>query len=272
MPYLGTSHISNKGCENVSVLTEDELRKRLKDTDLTKIKELKVSKNEIITPSARSFLNDHNISLSYEEVIKESLKKDYIDSKSEVLVDKKTKYETVFGARLDEKPEHMTHLYGNVLVFKDHKRIIFRGKIDSLEAKILEVQVLSHKLKLGKLVADLEEILVFVRNLIRCEVLNEPVSEFRLQGMDANELREKSHYPQKYFGIGHEPPKYTMGEVVVALNSIRTLVRETELIAYKAFKDEYGAINREDIIKALNRLSSLFWIMIFKYRTGKYSS
>ncbi|GAA0687153.1 MULTISPECIES: hypothetical protein [Clostridium] len=46
----------------------------------------------------------------------------------------------------------------------------------------------------------------------------------------------------------------------------------TEISAYEAFKEKYGGIEREDIITALNRLSSLFNIMIFKYKTGKYKS
>ena len=33
----------------------------------------------------------------------------------------------------------MTHLRGNVLVFKDHPRIAFRGYIDLLEAEILSL-------------------------------------------------------------------------------------------------------------------------------------
>ena len=49
-------------------------------------------------------------------------------------------YRTPDGAAFAEKPEHMTHLKGNVLVFKDHPRIAFRGWIDALEAEILLTQ------------------------------------------------------------------------------------------------------------------------------------
>lgn len=256
----------------MSVLTENDLRKRLKDKDLNNVKEFEVLKGWIVTPSAKSFLIDHNIGLKYVDVLSDTMEETNKTEPTIKLEDNsKYKYETIFGIKVDEKPEYMTQLYGNLLVFKDHRRIVLRGKLDSLEAKILEVQIVCHKLNLPKLVEALQEVLVFVRNLVRCEVLEEPVDEFFLQGMDAKDLREKSHHPQKYFGIGHEMPDYTMGEVVIALNAIRTQVRETELIAYKAFKDEYGDVKRNDIIKALNRLSSLFWIMIFKYRTGEYS-
>ena len=45
-----------------------------------------------------------------------------------------TAYRTPDGASFAEKPEHMTHLRGNILVPKTHPRIAFRGGIDTLEA------------------------------------------------------------------------------------------------------------------------------------------
>lgn len=259
----------------MSVLTESEVRRQLKGTDFKEYTEFRVLKGQIVTPSAKSFLSENNIKLKYvdslEEVVHEVKKaKEEVPVKLQT-IEEKNKYITVFGAELMEKPEHMTHLHGNLLVFKDHKVIALRGKLDSLESKILETQVITHKLGASKLTEDLEEILKFVRGLLRCEVVNEPVGEFKLLGMTPEELREKSHYPKKYYGIGHEPVAFSMGEAVVALNSCRTTIRETELLAYTAFKGEYGDVQRPDIIKALNRLSSLFWIMIFKYRTGEYS-
>lgn len=259
----------------MSVLTESEVRRQLKGTDFKEYTEFRVLKGQIVTPSAKSFLSENNIKLKYvdslEEVVHEVKKvKEEVPVKLQTR-EEKSKYITVFGAELIEKPEHMTHLNGNLLVFKDHKIIALRGKLDSLESKILETQVITNRLGASKLTEDLEEILKFVRGLLRCEVVNEPVGEFKLLGMTPEELREKSHYPKKYYGIGHEPVAFSMGEAVVALNSCRTTIRETELLAYTAFKGEYGDVQRPDIIKALNRLSSLFWIMIFKYRTGEYS-
>ncbi|MBU5483163.1 cobalamin adenosyltransferase [Clostridium sp. MSJ-11] len=251
----------------MSVITESEIRRRLKGKDVKEIKELKVLKGEIVTPSAKSFLSDNNIQLKYvdgEEELKE------VEEEKVIIKENNYKFKTIYGGYLEDKPEHMTHLYGNVLVFKDHKRIILRGKIDSLESKILETQIICSKLGMTKIVNDLQEILDFVRNIIRCEVLNEKLEGFLLQGMTAEELRERSHNPQKYFGIGHFLPDHDMGEVVVALNSCRSLTRETELTAFSAFKNEYGDVEREDLIRGLNRLSSLFWIMMFKVRTGKY--
>lgn len=169
-----------------------------------------------------------------------------------------------------EKPEHMTHLRGNHLVYKDHPRIAFRGAIDSLESEIILLQVMTERMKLTRLTEDLEEIIKNIRWLLRCEVSGEPVGEVTIQGMDTDEMRAHSHHPSQYYGMKHFLPTYQHGEIVAHLNKLRTKVREVELAAYRAFKTETGDVEREDIIRVLNRLSSLFWIMMFKYLTGKY--
>lgn len=252
----------------MSVLTENELRKII-GKNKNNITEFHIEKGQIITPSAKSYLSERNIELKYVDKLSQ------IDNKlkeniEDIVKEKTYKYTTIFGAKLDEKPEHMTQLYGNLLVFKDHKRIIMRGKVDSLESKILDTQIICQKNGMPKLVKDLQEILDFVRNIMRCEVLEEKLQDFTLLGLTSDELREQSHNPKKYFGIGHEFPTYEMGEVVIAINSLRSTTREVELSAYEAFKGEYGQVEREDLIKALNRLSSVFWIIIYKIRIGKY--
>ena len=47
---------------------------------------------------------------------------------------------------------------------------------------------------------------------------------------------------------------------------------QTELAAYRAFRDENGAVTREDILQGLNRLSSLLWIFMIKLKAGKYGN
>lgn len=181
-------------------------------------------------------------------------------------------YRTLFGGVLTEKPEHMTHLRGNVLVFKDHPRIAFRGQIDLLEAEILLAQQTARDGGYGVLVEELEEILQFVRSLIRSDVLEEPVGEVRLLGLDAAQLRERSHYPQKYYGQSHFMPSRQDPPALLAVNKVRTVARAAERVAYCAFRDENGAVSREDIILALNRLSSLFWILEIRLKAGQYGA
>lgn len=169
-----------------------------------------------------------------------------------------------------EKPEHMTHLRGDHLVYKDHPRIAFRGAIDSLESEIILLQTITQRRHMPQLTEDLEEIIGVIRKLLRCEVSGEAVGEMRIQGMDTDMIRAQSHHPSQYFGMKHFLPTYKHGEIVAYLNRLRTRARETELTAYCAFRMETGDVERGDIIRILNRLSSLFWIMMFKVLTGRY--
>jgi ethanolamine utilization cobalamin adenosyltransferase len=58
---------------------------------------------------------------------------------------------------------------------------------------------------------------------------------------------------------------WRMGPLPIALNELRAQVREAELSAARAFSEPDGACSREDIVMALNRLSSLFYVLMFKY-------
>ena len=53
-------------------------------------------------------------------------------------------------------------------------------------------------------------------------------------------------------------------------NKLRTVVRQTELAAYAAFRDADGNVTRGDMILGLNRLSSLMWIFMIKLKAGRY--
>lgn len=257
------------------VITEGDIRKLIQSGSLSEKDDFYIDHHTILTPSAKSYLVDKNITMKYKEEIS-SIEVD--TSKLKTTEEKVSKqeeinevmYETLFGGRLTAKPEHMTHLRGNLLVFKDHPRIALRGAIDTLESEIILGQILASRLDRPKIVDDLEEIIRFIRKLLRCEVAGEPVGDFLLQGLNEKDLREQSYHPSKYFGIKHFLPTHKHGEIVAYLNKLRTLTRKTELIAYNAFKDEYGQVGREDIIQAFNRLSSLFWIMMFKELSGKY--
>lgn len=244
----------------MSVITENDIRTMLSEGSLSEKEDFYVDCHTILTPSAKSFLVEKGITMKYK---KDEMQKVGTNTANVV-------YETLFGGTLQSKPEHMTHLRGNVLVFKDHPRIALRGAIDALESEIILAQVIAQKLENTKIIEDLEEIIVFIRKLLRCEISGEPVGAFHLQGLNEHELREQSYHPSKYFGIKHFLPTHKHGEMVAYLNKLRTLTRKTELIAYDAFKDEYGQVSREDIIQAFNRLSSLFWIMMFKELSGKY--
>ena len=112
------------------------------------------------------------------------------------------------------------------------------------------------------------------RSLNRADVAahhdgDEPVAQVHLCGLSDAELREHSHFPDKYYGQPHFLPAYTDGEAVLRLNRIRTKVRETELACCRAFADADGKLRRVDILQALNRLSSLCWILMIRCKAGK---
>lgn len=219
-----------------------------------------VARGDVLTPSARSFLREHRVEVVYPQ------------GKGEEDQEGAGKYRTLFGAVLTEKPEHMTHLKGNILVFKDHPRIAFRGMIDLLEGEIALCQQVCVREGVPALAEELEEVLDFVRRFIRFDVLEEPVGEVKLCGLTPAELRERSHYPEKYYGQGHFLIHYTDSPAILAVNKVRTVVRQTELAAYRAFRDENGGVARGDIILGLNRLSSLMWIMMIQLKAGKYQT
>ena len=177
-----------------------------------------------------------------------------------------SRYRTLFGAELSEKPEHMTHLYPTVLVLKDHPRIVFRGKIDCLEAELLLCASLALRQNRKDYADQLEEVLAAVRQLIRCDVLQENLEETALCGLTRQQLREHSHFPQKYYDQPHFMPSPRDSELLLALNRLRTVVRETELAAFRAFRTRDGAVEREDILQMLNRLSSLVWIWMIRLK------
>ena len=170
-----------------------------------------------------------------------------------------------------EKPEHMTQLFDNQLVAKNHPRILFRGKLDSLQALVvLDQALISDANGSPQLLADLGDVLKSLRNLMRCDVLDEELHSETIIGLTHAELREHSHDPMKFYNIRQMLlPDYTMGRDYALLNQLRAAIRETEVAAADAFFDGFR-YNRADIIEELNRLSSALHIMMCKYLAGDY--
>ena len=170
---------------------------------------------------------------------------------------KKARWQLLGGGYSEEKPEHMTHLNGELLVPKTHPRIAFRGAMDTLEAELLLCQQQTGESRLG-------EILELARQLVRCDVLNEPVPDKDLCGLTQDELRSRSHFPQKYYGQPHFMPSASDGQTVLLLNRCRCAVRAAELAAAHAFTDSDGNCTRMDLLQALNRMSSMVYILMIQ--------
>lgn len=268
----------------MSVITEASLREHFKKRpDETP----EISAKDVITPSARQYLRDKGIEL--DKILKTSNSSE--NEKSSSKGEKSSEYKVVEneykpfealegsfkpkfvsnydGGFYEVKPEYMTHLKGNRLVFKDDKRIVFRGKIDSLQSLILEIQYLLKDTKYSGLLSDIDELLNISRNLLRAEVLDEPYQISTLFGLDDMNLRAHSHSPDKHYGVKHFLPSADMGYEIVLLNKLRTNIRELELVAMETFR-EGSTIAREDLIRALNRMSSGTYILMCRIRGNYY--
>ena len=173
-------------------------------------------------------------------------------------------FRTLEGASLDKKPEHMTHLYGNVLVPKSHPRIALRGWLDRLEAEIVDLQARMAAGGEAELAAGLEEVLGLCHSMMSSEVTGKPLPPWKLFGLDSDGLRAHSQHPQKYFGIGHLMPSYRLGPWIAGLNRLRTLSRQAELAAVGAFVRPDGSAEREDLLLAYNRMSSAFYVLMLR--------
>jgi ethanolamine utilization cobalamin adenosyltransferase len=229
----------------MGLYNEEKIRKLLKNSDC---KTLSVGSDDIVTPQAKEYLNDQKVKLVRRNTIN----------------GKKRSVDLEYQKPVKDKPENMTHLFGNELVSKDNEIIAFRGKIDSLQSEILLMQNKMFQDKEENILRILENVLDFVRLIMQSEVKNIPFEGWDCLGMNSSEIREISHNPKKTYGIKHILPNYKMGEKILLLNKLRSDTREIELLAVKALN------NRLDIIEALNRLSSFFYVcMIQIYAEGR---
>lgn len=227
--------------------TEEIVRGNIRNRDGKRV--FFLGAKDTLTPGARDFLQRERIE---------------IRSAQEAAI---TEYKLLSGAVLREKPEHMTHLHGDVLVPKTHPRIAFRGAMDTLESELLWCQF-----SVQQPYSDqIGEILSHARELIRCEVLSQPVAQDKLCGLTEAQLRSHSHHPQEHYGQPHFMPSAADGQTVLLLNRCRCAVRSAELAAAKAFTDSDGNCTRPDILQALNRMSSMVYILMIqaKSKSGK---
>jgi len=256
-------------------ITEDILRLELRNSQP---EVYYIPTGKILTPAAREYLQQRKIKIAKEgECPQRAPEGDAAPAAPQpapqpVMAAPKPKYvDYQSGSYYMEKPEHMTQLFDNQLVAKNHPRILFRGKLDSLQALVvLDQALISDAGGSQQLLADLDDVLKALRNLMRCDVLDEELHSGTIIGLTHGELREHSHNPMKFYNIRQMIlPSYTMGRDYALLNQLRAAIRETEVAAANAFYDGFR-FSRSDIIEELNRLSSALHIMMCKYLAGEY--
>jgi ethanolamine utilization protein EutL len=171
------------------------------------------------------------------------------------------------GERLNEKPEHLTHLKDDEsLVEKNHPRLLLRGKLDTLQGMLLDAQCAADEDGARGLVGELGEVLELSRQMIGAEVLDRPLGEWKLAGLSPSEIRFHSHHTFELYGIPFMFPSVRQGPVVAKLYLSRAYAREAELALYQAFASD----ERGDLKLAMNRLSSSLYLMTVKYLAGRF--
>lgn len=238
----------------MKVLTEADLRAAQVSKATA---EWHVPAGTFVTPVAREYLRDRGVRLVFDK--HEAMHRTPVQSKGGCAY-----RDAATGEGLAQKREDMTHLRGNLLVPKTHPRIAFRGKLDSLQAHILLLQAASK----GALREDLGGVLDYTRAILGAEVKDEPLRETALFGLSQSELRRQSHDVSSVFGMEHPIPDAGMGETALALNLLRTQVRETELAAANAFPNG----ERLDLLQHLNRLSSGIYLLFCREVSGYYET
>ena len=219
--------------------TEESVRDNIRNREGSRV--FCLGKGDTLTPGARDWLRREKIPILTPEQIRPD------------------RFRLLSGGYTEEKPEHMTHLNAETLVPKTHPRIRFRGGMDTLEAELILAQLAAPRAA-GKL----GEILALARNILRCDVLEEPMEDLTLCGLTQQALRRRSHFPQEYYGIAHFMPDAAQGEAMARLNRARCAARDAELLAADAFSDRDGNPTRPDILRALNRMSSMLYLLMLE--------
>ncbi|MHC1722075.1 MAG: cobalamin adenosyltransferase [Aminipila sp.] len=260
----------------MKVITEAILRDELRNNQP---EYFCIPEGKILSPAAREYLQQRKIKILTEPPMQpqtpvvKCVAPDEAEQVKTVVAEpwKPTYVDFETGAFYMEKPEHMCQIHGNYLVPKCHPRILFRGKLDSVQTMvILDQALMSEAGTSTKLIADLNSILLALQNIMKCEVLDEALESGIIIGLTHSELHDRSHEPMKFFGIKQMlMPNYTMGTQYARLNQLRAAIREVEVAASAAFFKN-GKCCRSDIVEELNRLSSALHVMMCKWLAGEY--
>lgn len=241
----------------MALLTEEDVRRMSNQGTRGPVV---VNRDQMLTPGARDYLREHRVEVVYPQG----------EAAGEGAPSAPAKYRTLFGAALNEKPEHMTHLKGNVLVFKDHPRIAFRGWIDALEAEILLTQQAAAGRAMGPWPGSWRRFWALSGAISAstcwtsrwgpssCAAIRRSSS-----GSTPTIRRSTSASPTFWPAIPTAPPCWR--STSCALWCGRPSWPPTP-----AFRDADGNVTRGDMILGLNRLSSLMWIFMIKLKAGRY--
>lgn len=174
---------------------------------------------------------------------------------------------TSCGMEVTTKASALTQLNAHHFASKTHPRIKLRGRMDSLHAKVLLIQRMSHEAGKESLVRDLGTVAAYCRELTSAEYHERPVAALQLQTWGIDDIHRATHDPKGVLGIDHLTIDETDVELQHWLNLARTDAREIEIMALEAFPSPHHAYG-ESICHALNRLSSIFYFLQLRLKAG----
>lgn len=218
-----------------------------------------------LTPAAAQFLSERKITVTGQQAGKPT---------SPAIVPATAEFPPDGGisstrAPAAEKQEYQTHLRGRQLVIKSHPRIKMRGKLDHLEAEVIISIIDARQAGLESLAKDLQWFLDFLRQVMKAEVTEATLPEISFCSLSSEQIRTYSHHPEEYIGVCHFMPEAAHGMLMARLNLLRTLVRQVELAAVDAFC-QGDQVDRKDLLTALNRASSVVYILMCRLLAGGY--
>ncbi len=251
-------------------LTEQELRESF---SLTWGTEIHLPFNTKLTPSASQYLTERKIRVKF------------IDEQGKVFIKDDAKFETgkalkvhplttsdqrpnelycgLCNNKIEKKSDVLTWLDSNNLVPKNHPRIAFRGKLDSMISYCVLVQNEFENYSGPDIIKRyLSDLRSYMGNILSAEVKDEEISSIFMGDFDADAIHKMSHNPLKYLGYDHIVPELSHGKWIALLNYLRSIVREVELKAADLYIDAALKVTRPDILNSLNRLSSALYVLM----------
>ena len=253
----------------MAFLTEQELRARF---GLGHGGEIRLAPGDRLTPAARNLVQERRIRviLAQEDgrvaVLDDAGQERSVPVLRTDTAGKMDSCCSQCGQRVGNKPEGLTHLDAVTLAPKNHPRIVLRGKLDTVIAATVMAQTLFDPA--GKLPAVLKlhmgDLRSWLGQILRAEVTGEPVPAMSMGDLDAAAIHAISHNPLKHLHHDHMVPEAGHGPDVALLNWLRAQAREVEVAAASM-----PCHARPDIVEALNRLSSAFYVLMLMTRVAE---
>ena len=249
----------------MGVVTEARIRSEYRKAAFTTFE---VEPKDIITPSARQFIQDKGIALvirGQDDVtpVEESLIPANVDEGDNSAAPSAPRFICDYtGGEFTEKPDCMAVLGDNRLVLLTDPRIALQEQFDRLQADILCLQVDCAKSGRKTLCDELQKVLDYVRQLTIAIVPGEAFDPdvFKTQGYESAPLN----------GSEDGLPHYSMGRTLVSLNRLRAGIREAELTAVHAYQRGQRC-ERPDMLRALHYLSGHCYQLMVRERAGEFA-